>query len=150
MPYSIDVSATSSAPPEIVFGHLAKAVTWADWGGFPFKSTRERAGEADPDGIGSVRRAGLFREEVVAFDPPRHYAYTMLAGAPVRDYRADVTLGPGAGGTAIRWEARFERKIPLTGVLLRAGFTVLLRRMARGLARHAERCGTDCPAHRPV
>jgi hypothetical protein len=150
VPYSIDVSTTSSAPPEVVFGHLAKAVTWADWGGFPFKSTRERAGEANPDGIGSVRRAGLFREEVVAFDPPTHYAYTMLAGLPIRDYRADVALRSSASGTAIRWECRFERKIPGTGVLLRTGLMMLLRRMARGLARHAERCGADCPAHRPV
>ncbi|MBC6456941.1 SRPBCC family protein [Actinomadura sp. HBU206391] len=148
MPYRIDVSATSSAPPEIVFDHLAKAVTWADWGGFPFKSIRERAGAADPDGIGSIRRAGRFREEVVAFDPPAHYAYTMLAGAPLKDYRADVTLGSAAGGTAIRWEARFERRIPGTGALLRAAFTLLLRRLARGLARHADRCETGCAAHR--
>jgi hypothetical protein len=148
VPYSIEVSATSEAPPALVFEHLAKAVTWADWGGFPFKSSRARAGESDPDGVGSIRRAGLFREEVVAFDRPRHYAYTMLAGAPVKDYHADVTVGPGSGVTTVRWQARFERRIPGTGPLLRAGFTMLLRRMARGLARHAERCEAGCPAHR--
>ena len=148
MPYSIDVSATSSARPELVFDHLATAVTWSEWGGLPMRSERARAGDPEPDGIGSIRRIGRFREEVVAFDPPKRYSYTMPAGIPVDGYRADVTLRPHASGTAIRWQARFEQRIPGTGWLCRVILAGLVRRLAGGLARHCDRCDTECRAHR--
>jgi uncharacterized protein YndB with AHSA1/START domain len=154
MTYTVDVNATSAAPAEAIFYHLARADTWAAWAPIPkpVRAVRARAGEdADPDGVGAVRRIGPIREEVVAYDPPRLYAYTMLAGFPIKDYRADVTFDePGDGGTAIRWRGRFEPKIPGTGALTRSFLTVLLGRLARDVARHCERCGPGCPAYRPA
>src|SRR6185437_10484046 len=34
--------------------------------------------------------------------------YTVVAGIPVRNYRADVTLTPDGDGTHIRWEASWD------------------------------------------
>ncbi|MGH3390330.1 MAG: SRPBCC family protein [Actinomadura sp.] len=149
MPYTIDVSATSSAPPDVIFDHLAHAEAWTVWGPFPgfVRSARSRDGAPDPNGVGAVRRIGPAREEVVAFEPPTRYSYTMLAGLPIRDYRSDVTLEPHDGGTAIRWQSRFEPKIPGTGPLFRAVLAVLVGGLARGVARHSGRCEGGCPAH---
>jgi polyketide cyclase/dehydrase/lipid transport protein len=149
MPYTIDVSATSSAPPAVVFDHLARAEAWTVWGPFPgfVRSVRARDGAPDPNGVGAVRRIGPAREEVVAFEPPTRYSYTMLAGFPIRDYRSDVTLEPHEGGTAIRWQSRFEAKIPGTGPLARLVLTALVGGLARGVARHSGRCEAGCPAH---
>jgi hypothetical protein len=149
MPYTIDISATSSAPPEVIFEHLARAEAWEVWGPFPgfVRSVRARAGEPDPNGVGAVRKIGPAREEVVAYEPPTRYSYTMLAGFPMNAYRSDVTLEPQDGGTAIRWQGRFEPKVPGTGPLARIVLTVLLGKLARGVAQHAEHCEDGCPAH---
>jgi uncharacterized protein YndB with AHSA1/START domain len=150
MPYTIDISATSSAPPEVIFEHLARAEAWPIWGPFPtsLRSVRARDGEPDPNGVGAVRRIGPAREEVVEYEPPKRYSYTMLAGFPMRDYRSDVTLEPRDGGTAIHWQGRFEPKFPGTGPLTRLILTALLGGLARGVARHSERCEAGCPAHK--
>jgi hypothetical protein len=149
MPYTIDVSATSSASPEVIFEHLAQAETWSVWGPFPkaVRSARARAGDEDPNGVGAIRKIGPAREEVVTYEPPTRYSYTMVTGFPMRDYRSDVTLEPRDGGTAIRWQGRFEPKIPGTGPLTRMILTALLGKLASGVARHSEHCAAGCPAH---
>ncbi len=77
------------------------------------------------------------REEVLTWDPSTHLAYTILSGFPVRNYRADVTLSPDAGGTRILWAATFDELVPGTARLTE----LMLRRMiggfASGLARYA-------------
>jgi hypothetical protein len=150
MQYAVDVTATSSAPPEVLFEHIAVAEAWSVWSGLPAKATRARPGIGTPNGVGSVRRMGPAREETVVYDPPGHYAYRLLAGLPVDDYRADVTFEPReGGGTTIRWQARFARRIPGTGALMRAVMTRTLARFARNVTAHAEQCRPGCPAHRP-
>jgi hypothetical protein len=150
MPYSIEIAATSAAPPEVVFEHLAVAEAWGVWARFPAKPVREREGETTPNGEGAIRRIWPAREQVVAYDPPGHYSYIALSGLPIKDYRADVTFTPqpGGGGTAIRWQGRFEPKIPGSGPLIRLFLVQMLGRFARGVARHSERCEPGCPAYR--
>jgi hypothetical protein len=77
------------------------------------------------------------REEVLEFDPPRHLAYTLLSGLPVRDYRADVELTPDGDGTLIAWRSGFEPKYPGTGTLLALFMRAVLTDTARRLAAHA-------------
>jgi hypothetical protein len=148
MPFTVDVSATSPASPDVIFRHLAVAEAWTVWGRLPrpMRAVRERAGDKEPDGVGAIRRIRVVREEVVAYDPPHLYAYVALAGLPFDDYRADVTLAAD-DETTIRWQARFERRIPGTGPALRLFATWILRTLARRLAKHAERCEPGCPAH---
>jgi uncharacterized protein YndB with AHSA1/START domain len=139
--HAIEASARSAAPPERVFAVLEDAPGWTAWAGFPL-AEYEREGTPAPPGAGAVRRLGnrVFstREEVIASDPPRHFAYRILSGVPVREYRADVTLTPHGTGTEIRWASTFVPKVPGTGWLLAPLLRTFLRRFARGLARHAE------------
>jgi carbon monoxide dehydrogenase subunit G len=79
------------------------------------------------------------REEIVAYDPPRRLAYTILSGQPVRGYRADVDLTPDGDGTAIRWVGTFEPKVPGTGALVRWFFSAVIGATARRLAAEAAR-----------
>ncbi|MGI8328628.1 SRPBCC family protein [Actinomadura scrupuli] len=149
MPYSIEINATSAAPPEVLFEHLAVAEAWGVWARFPVKPVRERAGDPVPDGEGAIRRIWPAREQVVAYDPPGHYSYIALSGLPIKDYRADVTFTARPdGGTALRWQGRFEPRIPGTGPLFRLFLTRMLGGFARGVAEHCERCEPGCPAHR--
>ncbi|WP_119728511.1 SRPBCC family protein [Thermomonospora amylolytica] len=148
MRYAVDVTVTSGASAEVLFRHLAVAGAWSVWSGLPARAVRERAGVGIGDGVGSVRRMGPAREETVVYDPPRHFAYRMLAGLPVDDYRADVTFEPREdGGTTVRWRARFAPRVPGTGPLMRVVLTRVLSRFARNLAAHAEDCRAGCPAH---
>jgi polyketide cyclase/dehydrase/lipid transport protein len=44
---------------------------------------------------------------VAVWRPPRHRAYEMLDGAPVRRYRGMTTVTPDASGSILRWECVF-------------------------------------------
>ncbi len=72
----------------------------------------------------SIRRfsvgPGASREEVVAFEPPRHLGYVLLSGLPLRSYRADVELTPDGDGTLIAWHATLEPKLTGTGAAMEA------------------------------
>ena len=47
-------------------------------------------------------------EQILEAKEGRRLAYTVVAGIPVRNYRADVTLTPDGDGTHIRWEASWD------------------------------------------
>ena len=149
MPYEIEATAVSTAPAEVIFKHLAVAEAWGEWGSFPTKATRERAGDKAPNGVGAIRKIPPAREQVVEYDPPKHYAYIALSGLPLRHYRADVTLEPKGDNTLIRWRAEFEPKIPGTGPVIRLFLSRMLVSFSRRVARHSERCEPGCPARLP-
>jgi uncharacterized protein YndB with AHSA1/START domain len=138
----IEVSAHSSAPVERVWALLADARGWPEW--TPFDAAElEREGSPVADGVGAIRRftngKTVTRECVVAFEPPHWLAYQLLSGLPVRDYRADVTLQPAPdGGTAIRWQSRFEPLVPGMGWLVRRRLEPFIGDVAQRLARRAE------------
>ena len=136
----IDERAHSAAPPERVFALLADAHTWPRWG--PFDSVELEPGSPSP-GLGEERRftTGRVRnhERVVAFEPPRLFAYELLAGLPIRDYRAEVTLTPaGDGGTDIRWHSTFTGKLPGLGWMVARTLRKFIAQTAEALARGAE------------
>ncbi|RFS86267.1 SRPBCC family protein [Actinomadura spongiicola] len=146
--HEVEATATSRAAPDVIFKHLCVAEAWGEWGGFLVRARRESAGTDHPNGIGAVRYVRPRREEVVVWDPPRHYGYIALAWPPSRRFRADVTLEPHFTGTLIRWRGAFEG-FPGVRSLTRA---VLRRRFdsyARRVARHSERCEPGCPARLP-
>jgi hypothetical protein len=142
--YSFATEARSSASPDVVFGILADATGWKNWAG-PFirESFWEREGTPPPGGVGAIKRLGAkpiySREETIQYDPPRHYAYSILSGQPVKSYRADVELTPNeGGGTHIRWSFRFEPKIPGTGAFMRFYLGRIVAGFPRRLAAYAE------------
>ena len=134
------VFARSTAPPDVVWALLVDATAWSKWSRI-LKAEREREGTPAPDGIGSIRRLGtgpaISREEVVAFEPPKHFAYVLLSGLPVERYRADVELAPDRDGTLITWNARFVPRWRTAGGPLEWFLRRTLTSFARGLARHA-------------
>ena len=104
--FAYRVGSRTDAPAEAVWPLLGEARRWREWS-FLTASALERDGAPVPDGVGAVRRFSSYgvgsREEVVVWDPPRHLAYVVLSGFPVRHYRADVTLEPSGAGTRIEW-----------------------------------------------
>src|SRR6478672_3617038 len=113
--HEIELERTTTAAPEVVWRWLADAASWQEW--TRLTDTRlEREGAPEPDGVGAIRRfgraGGSSLEEVVVFDPPRHFAYVLLRGLPIANYRSDVVLEPRAVGTHIRWHSEFDTKYP--------------------------------------
>jgi len=142
---SYEVTAHSSAPPARVFALLADATSWTKWAGpMVGHAEWEREGDPPPGGVGAIRKVGRWpiygREEIVASDPPSHHAYTILSGNPVRNYRADITLGPDdAGGTRLTWSASFDPMVPGTGRMLATIYRRLIGGFARKVASYAEK-----------
>lgn len=140
--------AESSAPIETVWRLLSTVDEWPAWSRHKL-ARLERDGSPTPDGLGAVRVLGLDpakptrcnREEVVAFEPPTHFGYTLLSGQPLDDYRSDVRLAerPG-GGTQITWESRFGTHGP-TGWFWALVVRWVVRRWSADLAKGAEKVG---------
>lgn len=139
--WSYAISARSSAPPEEVWPLLGEAHRWQDWS-FLTRSELIQAGQPVADGVGARRRFTSHgigsTEEVVVWDPPRHLAYSILKGFPVRHYRADVVLEPDGSGTLINWSGTFDTKVPGTGPLLVLILRSMMSRFATAAARYAE------------
>lgn len=154
MNHFVRAQAESAAPIETVWQLLSTVDTWPTWSRHKL-ARLERDGSPTPDEVGAIRILGLDpakpsrtnREEVVAFDAPTHFAYTLLSGQPLDDYRSDVTLTvlPGVG-TRITWESRFATHG------FRRWFWVLairwvLKRWSTDLARGAERFAYTSKSH---
>jgi len=141
--YEYTVRVRTAAPPERVWALLVDATGWPRWTPVP-AAAYEREGDPAPHGVGAIRRLGraplVSREEVVAFEAPHHFAYTMLSGLPLRGYRADVHLVPDGTGTEIEWSGGFDASSRIAGSfwngVLRVG---IIRTIARALAREADR-----------
>jgi hypothetical protein len=142
----IDVTARSAADAQTIYRLLADGRTWPTWS--PIGSFRPGSpdtpgaeGAPAPEAVGDIRlfRTGrtLSRERIVELVPGRRLSYELLAGLPLRGYRADVDLTPEAGGTVIHWRSRFTAKVPGTGWLYRWALGRFIQRCADGLATHA-------------
>jgi hypothetical protein len=157
MSHVVRAEAQSSAPIETVWQLLSTVDTWPTWSRHKL-ARLERDGSPTPDGLGAVRILGLDpgkptkcnREEVVAFDPPTHFGYTLLSGQPLDDYRSDVRLYalPG-GGTRITWESRFATH-GLTGWFWVLVIRWVLNHWSADLAKGAERVRSTPDVPRPT
>ncbi len=140
----VEVVRDTTASPDGVWRWLADASSWSEWSALT--STKlEREGVLTPDGVGAIRAfgrsGGSSREEVVVFDPPHHFAYVLLQGLPIRNYRSDVTLTAVGGGTRITWHSEFDDKFRGTGLVMRPFIRFVLSDISKRLVRQAERTG---------
>src|SRR4030095_3301900 len=86
----IDVRQVIPAPPAAVFATLLDRSEWPAWSGHTkFEVVRPAAAR------------GVMREEIVEVVGDRRIGYTLLAGLPLRDYRAGFELAPVQKGTAV-------------------------------------------------
>jgi uncharacterized protein YndB with AHSA1/START domain len=130
------------APPEVVFDVLTDHRGYA--GITPLRRAElERAGDPDPNGVGAVRvLRGVgppLREEVIAFERPRRFAYTLLSGLPVRDHVATVDLEPADGATRLTYAVRTMPTLPLGGRAVVAAARQGIKVLLSGVAGEAER-----------
>lgn len=142
---SYDITVRSAASPAVVFAVLVDGPGWTRWTSLGHASY-EVEGEPAPHGVGAIRQFGAgigprSREQVVEYEPERHFAYIALSGPlPMSGYRADVRLSPEAGGTRVEWRGTFRSSMPGMGWFI----TKMVRGFAAGLVRESERvAGTN-------
>ena len=142
----VEAERTAQAAPATVWALVSDATMYPRWGPWSEAGYR-RPGDASPRGSGAVywlrsaRRYGLRRlvmvEKILDVDEGRSLAYTVIGGIPVRNYRAEVTLAPDAGGTCIRWVASWDRT--LGGRLVHRSLRKAYPQIVGDLARAAEK-----------
>ena len=140
---SYDVSATTSASPDVVYDLLVRPPTWPTWSPLDELVVAETS-PPGPDGreqVGSVRawRVGktFVSDRITELVPDRRVAYVDEVNTSLFDYaaRVDLDRSPG-GGTVIRWWGDYS--VPLgRGLLMREYLRRFMGRMADGLATHA-------------
>jgi uncharacterized protein YndB with AHSA1/START domain len=132
----IDVRQVIPAPPAAVFASLLDRSSWPAWSGHDaFELVRPgAAGPYDVGSVGLLRsgRRRVMREEIVEVVADRRIGYTLLAGLPLRRYRADFDLTPVGDGTEVRWHSSFDAP-PGSGWIYVAALRRFTRRMLEGL-----------------
>jgi uncharacterized protein YndB with AHSA1/START domain len=143
----IDIRRVIPAPPGAVFASLLDRSTWPAWSGHDaFELVRP--GATGPYDVGSVGllRSGrrVMREEIVEVVADRRISYTLLAGLPLRGYRADFDLTPTAEGTGVRWHATFDAP-PGFGWIYVAALRRFTGRLLEGLTKRLRDRATNVP-----
>jgi uncharacterized protein YndB with AHSA1/START domain len=131
-----------AAPPEVVFEVLTDHRRYAEL--TPLRrSVLEREGEPDPNGVGAIRVLTAvgppMREEVIAYDRPRRFSYTVLSGLPVRDHVGTASLEPGPVGTKITYALRTTPTIPYAGGVVMLVLKRAISQLLNGVSAEAER-----------
>lgn len=138
---------TTSAAPQAIWALLADARRYPEWGPWA-EAAYTGPGESSERGPGAtywlrssqryLGRPVITREKILIADEPSHLAYTVTGGLPLRNYRADVTLTPAAGGgTRVRWSADWDATV--RGRMAYRGLSQLYPRCVAAVCAAAER-----------
>jgi uncharacterized protein YndB with AHSA1/START domain len=131
-----------AAPPQTLFDLFVDHRRYAEMTRLR-ASELEREGDPPPNGVGAVRIfrsiGPALREEVLTYEPPHRYSYTVLSGLPVRDHAGTVELTPRDGGTRVTYAVRAIPTVPLGGRLVMAGMKLGVKQLIDGVAAEAER-----------
>jgi hypothetical protein len=142
---TISRTAEFAAPQSTVWRVSTDITAWPRYS--PVRSVViERPADNGIEGVGQIRAIrtwlGTVREEVTEFEPGRGFSYSLLSGAPVRDYRGSIALEPCAAGTRYRWDISFEATWHLAPLMtLMAKYIV--SRTLRGLGRELAQGSSD-------
>ena len=139
------------ARPEDVWAVLTEHEGWTFWAGVG-RVTLEQPGTDSRNGVGAIRiiRApgATLREQVTVFEAPTLFEYTILTGAPVRDYVGSLRLEERPHGTLVHWHVSFRPRVPGTGRVVSAIFRTALRFVPGRLGNRMaplEKHRTECP-----
>lgn len=131
-----------AAPPEVVFDVLTDHRRYAQLTSLR-KSELEREGEPGPNGVGAIRLLTAvgppMREEVLVYERPSRFSYTVLGGLPVRDHVGTVELTPQGEGTKVVYAVRTQPTVPLAGRLVVAAVKRGIGQLLDGVAAESER-----------
>jgi Polyketide cyclase / dehydrase and lipid transport len=138
-----EATVRASAPRQVVWDVLADLRSWDEWGDWQATDI-EQEGDPPPYGVGAIRRLVqrplTMKERVELYEPPSRFGYELLAGLPMRDYHALVTLSDaGEGATNIHWQARFDGHWRALDRPMRRFIGYVLRTVTAKLAAEAER-----------
>ncbi|WP_029117206.1 SRPBCC family protein [Mycobacterium sp. URHB0044] len=144
--FSFEVNRTSTAPAATLFRMETDGANWSDWARpLIVHSSWERQGDPAPDGVGAVRKVGmwpiLMLEETVEYEKDRRHVYKVNAPwSPVKDYQAEALFTPNAsGGTDVRWRGSFTEGVRGTGPIMRAFLRGAILLISSLLIKGAER-----------
>jgi uncharacterized protein YndB with AHSA1/START domain len=130
------------APPETVFEVLTDHRRYAEMT-LLRRSELEREGVPAPNGVGAIRKLTAvgppMREEVIAFEPPSRFSYTVLSGLPVRDHVGTVELTASGSGTRMVYAVRTQPTLPLIGGAVVAAIKQAVKGLIDGVARESQR-----------
>jgi uncharacterized protein YndB with AHSA1/START domain len=136
-----------AAPPEVVFDVLTDHRRYPEI--TPLRRAElEREGEPAPNGLGAIRVLAVapgppMREEVVVYEPPYRFAYTILSGLPVRDHIGTVELSPSDGGTQVVYAIHTTPTLPFGGFAVVAVLKQAIKTLLGGVAKESERRAAD-------
>ena len=136
-----------AAPPEVVFDVLTDHRRYTEI--TPLRRAElEREGEPAPNGVGAIRVLAAMpgppmREEVLAYEPPYRFSYTILSGLPVRDHIGTVELSPSEGGTEAVYAIHTTPTVPVGGFLVIAVLKQGIKQLLGGVAKESERRAAD-------
>jgi uncharacterized protein YndB with AHSA1/START domain len=112
-------------PPEVAFALLTDPRQMNRWSSARIESLAPGDG-GHPAGVGAMRRVplpapmrGVLEEVVERSDPPAHFVYRVIGGAPIRDHRGRIELQQAAEGSRLRWSVSATPLIPGSGALMR-------------------------------
>jgi uncharacterized protein YndB with AHSA1/START domain len=111
------------------------------------KSELEREGDPAPNGAGAIRVLGAvgppLREEVLTYEEPSRFSYTLLSGLPVRNHVGTVELTPKDGGTEMTYAVRTMPTVPLVGAAVVGAVKLGVKQLINGVSAEAERRAAD-------
>jgi uncharacterized protein YndB with AHSA1/START domain len=132
------------APPEIVFDVLTDHRRYPEITPLR-KAELEREGEPEPNGLGAIRVLSAplpgppMREEVIAYERPHRFSYTILSGLPFRDHVGTVELSPSDGGTKVVYAIHTTPTLPVGGFVAIAALKQAIKQLLGGVAKESER-----------
>lgn len=136
-----------AAPPEIVFDVLTDHRRYTEI--TPLRRAElEREGDPAPNGLGAIRVLSALpgppmREEVIGYEPPHRFSYTVLSGLPFRDHIGTVELSPSDVGTKIVYAIRTTPTLPVGGFVAIAVLKQSIKQLLGGVAKESERRAAD-------
>jgi uncharacterized protein YndB with AHSA1/START domain len=136
-----------AAPPEVVFDVLTDHRRYTEI--TPLRRAElEREGEPAPNGLGAIRVLSALpgppmREEVIAYNRPHRFSYTVLSGLPFRDHIGTVELSPSDGGTEVVYAIHTTPTLPAGGFLAIAVLKQAIKQLLGGVTKESERRAAD-------
>lgn len=125
--HNVHVTHDFAKPVDRIFNHLSEHENLAEV--FGAKVTRLKDGDADRNGVGSVRKLQIgplppFEETVTDFRPNEKIVYTITKGSPIRDHLGVMTFSerPG-GGSTLDYTIRLGSAVPGLALIVKAALT---------------------------
>jgi len=133
--YTIDIDETFLLPCHQVFALFADHEQFGRLLGAPARRIRD-SDQADPNGIGSVRKIGIgplgVEETITGFEPEALIEYAITSISPLKNHYGRIRFqSPSENETRVHYTVYFEDAIPMTGALVRSALHQALRRGMR-------------------